>query len=63
MAERNKDLQQIALEPAGINPVPPTAFDSIAAALQQIHQKVTDESVPDDFLDLLSKFDALDDEK
>ena len=63
MAERNKDLQQIATHPAGINPVPLSAFDSIAAALQQIHQKVTDESVPDDFMDLLNKFDALDDSK
>ena len=36
---------------------PATAFDPIAAALQQIHIKVTDEAIPEDFMRLLDQFD------
>ncbi len=35
-----------------------TAFDPIAAALKQMHQDVTDEELPDDFLRLLEEIDA-----
>jgi hypothetical protein len=35
-----------------------TAFDPINAALQQMHQAVSNESVPDDFLRILGEIDA-----
>ncbi|MGB5077826.1 MAG: NepR family anti-sigma factor [Sphingorhabdus sp.] len=34
------------------------AFDSIAAALKQMHQAVANEDLPDDFLRLLEEIDA-----
>ena len=39
---------------------PPLAFDPIAAALQQIHDKVADEPIPDDFMALLDQFEVED---
>jgi len=33
------------------------AFDPIAAALRQMHDKVTQEDIPDDFLRLLDEID------
>lgn len=35
-----------------------TAFDPVSAALQQLHQAVASEAVPDDFLRLLEEIDA-----
>lgn len=35
-----------------------TAFDSVSAALQQLHQAVASEEVPDDFLRILEEIDA-----
>jgi hypothetical protein len=35
-----------------------TAFDPVAAALQQLHQAVTNEEVPEDFLRILDDIDA-----
>lgn len=35
-----------------------TAFDPVAAALQQLHQAVVSEPLPDDFLKLLDDIDA-----
>ena len=35
-----------------------TAFDPVAAALKQMHQAVTREALPDDFLRLLGEIDA-----
>jgi hypothetical protein len=35
-----------------------TAFDPIAAALQQLHQAVASEAIPDDFLRILGDIDA-----
>ena len=35
-----------------------TAFDPGSAALQQLHQAVASEAVPDDFLRLLEEIDA-----
>lgn len=36
------------------------AFDPIAAALRQMHEDVTSEAIPDDFLRLLDEIDARD---
>ena len=33
-------------------------FDSLTAALRQMHDSIANEPVPDDFLDLLDKIDA-----
>lgn len=33
-------------------------FDSLTAALRQMHDSIADEPVPDDFLDLLDKIEA-----
>ena len=33
-------------------------FDSLTAALRQMHDSIASEPVPDDFLDLLDKIDA-----
>ena len=35
-----------------------TAFDPVAAALQQLHQAVASEALPDDFLRILNEIDA-----
>lgn len=35
-----------------------TAFDPIAAALQQLHQSVASEAIPDEFLRILEEIDA-----
>lgn len=35
-----------------------TAFDPVSAALQQLHQAVANEALPDDFLRLLNEIDA-----
>lgn len=35
-----------------------TAFDPVSAALQQLHQAVTSEELPDDFLKILEEIDA-----
>jgi hypothetical protein len=34
------------------------AFDPVSAALQQLHQSVASEAVPDDFLRILEDIDA-----
>jgi hypothetical protein len=58
MTDRSKNVQlNVAPTPKPAR-VQGTAFDPIAAALQQIHIKVTDEAIPDDFMRLLDKFDA-----
>lgn len=33
-------------------------FDSLTAALRQMHDSIANEPIPDDFLDLLDKIDA-----
>ena len=35
-----------------------TAFDPVSAALQQLHQAVASEGVPDDFMRILEDIDA-----
>jgi hypothetical protein len=35
-----------------------TAFDPVAAALKQMHEAVTSEALPDDFLRILEEIDA-----
>jgi hypothetical protein len=35
-----------------------TAFDPVSAALQQLHQAVASEEMPDDFLRILEDIDA-----
>jgi len=35
-----------------------TAFDPVSAALQQLHQAVASEELPDDFLRILEEIDA-----
>lgn len=61
MTDPSKDLQlNVQSKP---KTAPATAFDPIAAALQQIHSKVTDEAIPDDFMRLLDQFDAEDRQK
>jgi hypothetical protein len=35
-----------------------TAFDPVSAALQQLHQAVASEAVPEDFLRILEEIDA-----
>lgn len=35
-----------------------SAFDSVSAALQQLHQAVASEALPDDFLRILEDIDA-----
>jgi hypothetical protein len=35
-----------------------TAFDPVSAALQQLHQAVASEVVPEDFLRILAEIDA-----
>lgn len=63
MTDRSKDVQfNVALPKKRVR-MPATAFDPIAAALQQIHSKVTDETIPDDFMRLLDQFDAEDSQK
>jgi hypothetical protein len=60
VSERSKDVQlDVASTPKPARALA-TAFDPIAAALQQIHSKVTDEAIPDDFMRLLDKFDIED---
>jgi len=39
-------------------PTAVTAFDPVSAALQQLHQAVASEAMPDDFLRLLEEIDA-----
>ncbi len=60
MKDRSKDVQLNVVPPKKRMRMPATAFDPIAAALQQIHSKVTDENIPDDFMRLLEQFDAQD---
>lgn len=60
MADRNKDKPLSIDAPKKMVRAPVAAFDPIAAALQQIHSKVTDETIPDDFMRLLDQFDAKD---
>ena len=38
---------------------PDLAFDPIAAALRQLHDQITAESIPDDFIQLLKKLDDM----
>ncbi len=63
MTDRKKDVQLGVTSPPKSLHAPVTAFDPIAAALQQIHNKVTDEAIPDDFMRLLDQFDAKDTEQ
>jgi hypothetical protein len=56
MTDRSKNVQ-LSVAPAAKPALPASAFDPIAAALRQIHDKVTDEPIPDDFMRLLDKFD------
>lgn len=35
-----------------------TAFDPVAAALKQMHEAVTNEELPDDFMRILAEIDA-----
>jgi hypothetical protein len=35
-----------------------TAFDPVSAALQQLHQAVASEAMPEDFLKILEEIDA-----
>jgi hypothetical protein len=58
MTDRSKDVSLNVAPAAKPTRPPATAFDPIAAALQQIHSKVTDEAIPDDFMRLLDQFDA-----
>lgn len=37
---------------------PDTAFDPVSAALQQLHQAVASEPLPDDFMKILDEIDA-----
>jgi hypothetical protein len=62
MTKRSKDVQSSVTFKLPVMPgdAPRNAFDPIAAALQQIHSKVTDEEIPDDFMRLLDKFDVED---
>jgi hypothetical protein len=39
-------------------PYPETAFDPVSAALQQLHQAVASEELPEDFLRILEDIDA-----
>ncbi|MFM9976839.1 MAG: NepR family anti-sigma factor [Sphingomonadaceae bacterium] len=58
MTDRSKKVQ---VQVASVNrsaAAPATAFDPIAAALRQIHDKVTEEAIPDDFMRLLDQFDG-----
>lgn len=57
MTERSKTVQLSVAAIAKAGSVPATAFDPIAAALRQIHDKVTGEAIPDDFMRLLDQFD------
>ena len=57
MTDRSKDVQLTVAATPKPTRTPATAFDPIAAALQQIHSKVTDEAIPDDFMRLLDQFD------
>jgi hypothetical protein len=41
----------------GMSPVE-TQFDSVSAALKQLHEAVASEQVPDDFLRILDEIDA-----
>ncbi len=61
MTDRSEEVQQNVALPEKRMRMPATAFDPIAAALQQIHSKVTDETIPDDFMRLLDRFDVGDD--
>ena len=63
MTDRNKDVPLDVTLQKKPTRVPATAFDPIAAALQQIHNKVTDETIPDDFMRLLDQFDVSDDQQ
>lgn len=63
MSDRSKDVQLNVALPKKRSRVPATAFDPIAAALQQIHSKVTDETIPEDFMRLLDQFDAGEDSR
>jgi hypothetical protein len=58
MTDRSKDVSLNVAPTVKSTKVPATAFDPIAAALQQIHSKVTDEAIPDDFMRLLDQFDV-----
>jgi hypothetical protein len=58
MTDRKKDVQLSVAPPSKPVRAPATAFDPIAAALQQIHIKVTDEAIPEDFMRLLDQFDT-----
>lgn len=60
MSDRSKDVPLNMASKKQPSRVPATAFDPIAAALQQIHSKVTDETIPDDFMRLLDLFDVSD---
>jgi hypothetical protein len=63
MTDRSKNVQLSVGSTAKPARPPATAFDPIAAALQQIHSKVTEEAIPDDFMRLLDQFDADDTEQ
>lgn len=51
MAGRNRDNDRKARSKVGL------AFDPIAAALRQMHDNVSSEDIPDDFLRLLDEID------
>lgn len=63
MTRRSKDVQLTAASNPKPQRPPATAFDPIAAALQQIHSEVTGQQIPDDFMRLLDQFDAGDTEQ
>lgn len=54
MAGNNRGIAQKRRGKVGL------AFDPIAAALRQMHEDVTAEAIPDDFLRLLDEIDARD---
>ena len=39
-------------------PTVDTAFDPVSAALQQLHQSIASEEIPEDFLRILQEIDA-----
>ena len=51
---RNEGKKRSATSGESLDP----EFDSLTAALRQMHDSIANEPVPDDFLDLLDKIDA-----
>ena len=54
------DMEKYAAGQRG-KAMPDMAFDPVAAALRQMHERVVAEPVPDDFLRLLDQLDGSDD--